>query len=529
MVRTFVNTYKFSFAEKVNGLIYFLKKVPLIGKKIPESIYKETKTKLTIGTIFEVISFLLRFLGKAIYILLMVLLPAMFFARNGGDSKEIAIHIFFFLSLVMGPFVNVTVLEGMKKPFKMIRLMRVNPRKYFVGQIVYARMVNFIWFIPAMLLICSPVNAIILATEFIAIKSFGEAVELFIYDRSNIMLPTKPWFNVVAIVIGLLLAYLLPYLGIVIDVGSFLYSILGLLIIVIVGVLSILYIFQYRGFNNLSKVIITKNMMSNGEDVVVQATFSDVKIDEKKIKAKDLDSRKYENKRGYEYINAIFFMRHRKLIVTATKNRTIAIIILSLGIIGAIVLMPEIKADLLRIMQKTASAWVFIMYAMSTSQKVAKAMFYNCDVSLLRYGYYREGKVIISNFTARLKRVVILNLIPAVALCIGMCSIIVATGQINAIMNMIPMFLSIICLSCFFSIHHLFLYYTIQPYTSQLTIKSPLFSGINGITYFISYMCLSLDGSSYLFSIGVIVVTLIYMIIALVITYNVAPRTFKLK
>lgn len=93
---------------------------------------------------------------------------------------------------------------------------------------------------------------------------------------------------------------------------------------------------------------------------------------------------------------------------------------------------------------------VFIMYTMSTGERICKAMFYNCDISLLRYGYYRQGKVILSNFTSRLKRTVLLNIIPAFALCLAMMGIIIISGYVSELITMIPLFLSILSLACFF-------------------------------------------------------------------------------
>jgi hypothetical protein len=73
------------------------------------------------------------------------------------------------------------------------------------------------------------------------------------------------------------------------------------------------------------------------------------------------------------------------------------------------------------------------------------------------------------------------------------------------------------------------MYYVIQPYTAELTMKSPLYIIINFIIYAISYICLQIKTSSYYFTLGVLGVTIIYMAAALVITYRVAPRTFRLK
>ena len=69
------------------------------------------------------------------------------------------------------------------------------------------------------------------------------------------------------------------------------------------------------------------------------------------------------------------------------------------------------------------------MYVMSTGDTICKAMFYNCDLSLLRYSYYREANVILANFTSRLKMTVLLNIVPAIALCLAIASIIVVSGS----------------------------------------------------------------------------------------------------
>ena len=52
---------------------------------------------------------------------------------------------------------------------------------------------------------------------------------------------------------------------------------------------------------------------------------------------------------------------------------------------------------------------------------------------------------------------------------------------------------------------------------------------INSLMYIGCYICLKLDATSYLFSVGIIIFTVIYMIIALIVVYKVAPKTFKLR
>ncbi len=529
MNKTFVNTYKFSFAETANSFIYSLKKLPLIGKKIPDSIYRETNGKLIIGIISAVLNFLWGFLKKAIYMGLMVILPAKFIVRNNGDFVSTSLHIFFFLSFVIGPLNNLSVTEHPKDAFNMIRLMKVQPKEYFVSGCIYKRLMCFVNFIPIIVIIFSPIKGMILLLEFIAMRFLGEAIELFIFDKTNCLLATKNWFAISLVIINLIAAYLLPYIGITIGFGKFFYSGTGLIFIMILGLLSFIYTIKYNSYHDIGNLIITKNALFKDDVVSSDITFGDVKINEKNIKQEDLKSDKYKDKEGYEYLNAIFFNRHRKLLLGTAKFYVIIIAVITIVVMGVIFIKPEINELVLKTIYSTASFWVFIMYIMSTSKRICKAMFYNCDVSLLRYGYYRDPKIILSNFTIRVKKVIAINLMPALAICILLSSLMISSGYGGDMASIIPMMLSILCLSCFFSIHNLFLYYIIQPYTAQLEVKSILFSIINTLTYGICYMCLQLDATTYIFSLGIIIVTVIYVAIALSAIYRFAPKTFRLR
>ena len=258
MIRTFTNTYKFAFAKRANTFIYFIKKIPIIGKKIPENLYGKTNIKMTLGIIFEILSFLFGFIRKAIYMGLMVLIPAMYFSKDIGNTKDIAVQIFFFLSFILGPLEDTIVLSDIPKSFNMIRLMRVDSRKYFIGQIVYKRILDFIYFIPIMIIVFSPLKGMILSIEFIAIRFIGELVHLFIYDKFKILLTSKAIYNVIIIVLGMVLAYLLPFLKINISIGNWLYDYRVLAILIILSGISLTYIFKYKKFKEIDKIICTK-------------------------------------------------------------------------------------------------------------------------------------------------------------------------------------------------------------------------------------------------------------------------------
>jgi len=535
MISTFINSFKVSFVEKANTFIYFLKRLPFIGKKIPDSLYKRTQAKLVIGIISMILGIFGGFLRKTLYLCLMVILPSYLITNNINKVEPVFIHIFFFLSLIVGPIMKSVIFDkNNKAAFNMITLMRADAREYYVGELLHRNVLDFIYFLMPMLIIgliigLSPLKVLILIVELVALRFIGEWLQLYMYDKKESQISEKKALMSIVIIGGLVLAYALPPFGFAIDFGRILFNGFAVIILLGISVAAFRYLWKYKRYTIIGKTLLTKDNLFDIEALKTQATFGNVKIDEKKMSSEDLNTKKYDDKHGYEYLNSLFFLRFRRIMVKPIRDRVVVIGILFLIAIISMLFIPNIKSGAVDAIKKSMPLLVFIMYSMSTGERICKAMFYNCDSSLLRYAYYRQGDVILSNFTSRLKRVVVLNLIPAFTLCVGIALVIVIIGFGSELIGMLPLFLCILCLSCFFSIHYLFLYYVIQPYTAELTVKSPLFKFINMAMYFACYMCLQLRTSSYYFTAGIIISTIVYMGVALVLTYRIAPRTFKLK
>lgn len=535
MYKTFKNTFNVEFAKKANGIIYVLQKLPLIGKKVPSTLYSYTRLKLILGVIATIFSVIGRFLGKALYLGLMIMLPAYYI--NGGMENiyPLFLQMFFFLSLVFGTIMESRVFTGsLREAFDMIRLMRCDAKKYYLKDIIYKNIADFIYFMPAMLIVgaiigMEPITSVILIFEFVALRFIGEGVYLFVYSRFGLILHDKMWFIIPLMAIGLAVSYGLPFLKITMDCEPILFNFITPSIIGVLAVLSIMYEIKYKKYSNISIEMLRQQVFTDAEGAVEKAMFADVTLDEKKMHKEDFSKNLYEDKKGYEYLNALFFRRHIKIIVAPIRMRVIIVGVVFIAGVCLVYFAPETRGELIDALKGMSPLMFFVMYMMSTGARCCKAMFYNCDVSLLRYSYYREKDVILSNFKARLKRIVGLNLIPAIELCIAIVIIVIISGYANELLNMVPLILSILSLSCFFSIHHLFMYYVLQPYTEEFQVKSPIFSAVNGAVYFISYLCLNIKTAPSYFTFLVLAITIVYMFVALIVTYKVAPRTFKVK
>lgn len=535
MIRIFVTSFKVSFTQNANLLIYFLKRAPLVGKKAPEKLYKQMLVKIIMGIICGIWILLSELFKKFLYFGIMLLLPAYLIANKEARILPEFLHIFFFLSFVLSPLTKGAIFEiNDMSAFHMITLMRADARKYYLGEILYRMLKDFIYFLPPITIIgliigYSPLNAIVLILELMAFRLMASALDLYTYEKTGTILAQKLFFVIPLLLMGFAAAYALPLLGITIDFRFLLFNIFVIFPILALGALSFLYLWKYKGYAPIAKLMLNILDLVDVEISEADINFQLVKLDENKMNKKDLNTEIFDKKQGYEYLNSLFFLRHRRILVLPIKTKSAIIGVVFIIGMFLVLFFPSTSEVIVQIIEKSAPALVFIMYTLSTGDTICKAMFYNCDSSLLRYSYYREDKVILANFTSRLKTTIILNIVPAIILSLAITFVVIASGASSTLISLIHLFLCILCLSCFFSIHHLFMYYVLQPYTAELTVKGSLFNFINVVVYLISYFSIRIKTSSYNFTLGVLVITILYMAVALILIYKLAPRTFKLK
>lgn len=251
----------------------------------------------------------------------------------------------------------------------------------------------------------------------------------------------------------------------------------------------------------------------------------EVALDEKSYTSEELQYQ--TEKTGYAFLNDLFFRRHKHLIYKPVRFRLVMMTVLWLaGTLLIIMLKDDMKLtkDILELLPP----FVFLSYILSISQRVCKAMFMNCDVSLLHYSYYRRKEAVLVNFRLRLKKLCFYNLLLIMVLCLYMNITVVLAGLPYTLSTLLLFDFALLCLAVFFSVHYLFVYYIFQPYNEQFDMKNPFMSILNGMVYLFCYFCMRLDGN-LVFVCGVLAATILYIPIALTLVYRLSPKTFHLK
>lgn len=541
MINTIIQGRMLVFVQQVNVLLYYVRKLPLVGEKIPYRLYGETDIKKAIGAIPVVFSVIGAFVGTFLYFLLMIKLPANwiqgFWEKEGifVDQKAVMVYLFLIFSFLPGSFLVSNLTEGAKKDYVLLHVMRIPAAQHYRSKMVLKGVKDTICFLVPLLWFGFGAGSALFVVSLFFTRYIGHAGILQHYRHSEKKGKKVFWKSLgkTFLMFGIILA--LGY-GVAAAVPRLFFDryvmaeVVVFLSFTLVGMFCFSKVWKYGGYTIFAKKMVSLKDFLEQDDAVKEARAADVQIQDKDISKEELRSRKYEEKEGYDYLNAIFFERHKRIVSRAVKSRII--IILAVGLIGAVALLfvgEQMKQKTFEAMTQMMPVMVFVMYLESTGGRICKAMFFNCDISLLKYGYYREADAILKNFKIRLRKLLMLDAVPAAIICGMILLWTLLCGEILAVWKVIPLMAGSLLLSAFFCLFHLFMYYITQPYTEEKTVKSPIFSVVNALVYFGCYLCLQIQTGSWLFTLGVLAVTIIFIPLSYFCVFRFAPKTFKIR
>lgn len=541
MINTTIQGRMLVFVQQVNVLLYYVRKLPFVGEKIPYRLYGETDIKKAIGAIPVVFSVIGAFVGTFLYFLLMIKLPANwiqgFWEKEGifVDQKAVMVYLFLIFSFLPGSFLVSNLTEGAKKDYVLLHVMRIPAVQYYRSKMVLKGVKDTICFLVPLLWFGFGAESALFVVSLFFTRYIGHAGILQHYRHSEKKGKKVFWKSLgkTFLMFGIILA--LGY-GVAAAVPRLFFDryvmaeVVVFLSFTLVGMFCFSKVWKYGGYTIFAKKMVSLKDFLEQDDAVKEARAADVQIQDKDISKEELRSRKYEEKEGYDYLNAIFFERHKRIVSRAVKSRII--IILAVGLIGAVALLfvgEQMKQKTFEAMTQMMPVMVFVMYLESTGGRICKAMFFNCDISLLKYGYYREADAILKNFKIRLRKLLMLDAVLAAIICGMILLWTLLCGEILSVWKVIPLMAGSLLLSAFFCLFHLFMYYITQPYTEEKTVKSPIFSVVNALVYFGCYLCLQIQTGSWLFTLGVLAVTIIFIPLSYFCVFRFAPKTFKIR
>ena len=535
-LRYFWYQEKYNLHRTVNGFFYYLRKLPLVGQSIPESIFKSYSFKSALFLFLHIFSIPSRFLVKGLWLALNFYFASFWInLLSGGEFNFWNVLpgtwlLGFSLWLV---FVGYAFRFGKGfEPFiakskrEFMRNFGLSQSSFLQSQLFIEPIITSLSYLPALLIFSSlSGNWLYLPLGLLTIPagSFtGQALNRALFNR-GILARRNSWQSWVILGTGLAaIASLIFFRNHL--------SPIFLLPILACQVLLIWFGYRYlkQQTNHLDYLYycmdqslqMDKNFfeLTKGNEYTRQGLQMQDKLSTEK--GKDLS-----HLSGMTYLNALLFDRYKKVLYKKVRNWVLSLVVILVALEALRYYLGPFEltdAILLRFLPFS----FMIMYIASSGKVVAQMVFVNCDISMLHYPFYREAKTIIAGFNYRFWQICKLNLIFACSLFLT----IMVLGRFAFSMETILLTaLLLISLTALFSFHDLFIYYILQPFTKDMEVVNPVYKFLSGALYWVAYLNIKLDLGSHLYILLISIAMITYVSIGYWILLKKAPQTFRLK
>ena len=536
ILRYFWYQEKYNLHRTVNGFFYYLRKLPLVGQSIPESIFKSYSFKSALFLFLHIFSIPSRFLVKGLWLALNFYFASFWInLLSGGEFNFWNVLpgtwlLGFSLWLV---FVGYAFRFGKGfEPFiakserEFMRNFGLSQSSFLQSQLFVEPIITSLSYLPALLIFSSlSGNWLYLPLGLLTIPTgvfTGQALNRALFNR-GILARRNSWQSWVILGTGLAaIASLIFFRNHL--------SPIFLLPVLACQVLLIWFGYRYlkQQTNHLDyfyycmdqSLQMDKNFfeLTKGNEYTRQGLQMQDKLSTEK--GKDLS-----HLSGMTYLNALLFDRYKKILYKKVRNWVLSLVVILVALealryyLGPFELTDTI---LLRFLPFS----FMIMYIASSGKVVAQMVFVNCDISMLHYPFYREAKTIIAGFNYRFWQICKLNLIFACSLFLT----IMVLGRFAFSMETILLTaLLLISLTALFSFHDLFIYYILQPFTKDMDVSNPLYKFLSWALYWVAYLNSKLDLGSHLYILLISIAMITYVSIGYWILLKKAPQTFRLK
>lgn len=339
-------TAKYNFLIVYNGFFNFLKKLPLIGKVFKNSNKWIHKIDFLILPLSILFGFLKSIFNKIIYYLVMYFIvlswTLKFFEASVPKSAEMILFYIAGLTLI-GTFRNYNFFyENDTTSYIFIKQMKLDPKKYYLSSYFYQTILNIISFSLIYYIILKisggffgQVNISYLNVfSFTMIAYSLRFIVAYIFLKKNL---TKEKFKIYdyvvypsmfIILIGLIV---LIGMGEIIDLQVLFTPLMFVLAIVIFGIL----VFRFMATENIRYIANTFLVIKDLKSI------EKAEIETMGLQAEDgqirLDGKDFSSYKGIEYINKIFFHRHKSILKKKVRIGNIIKIVVFIGVsIGAV-------------------------------------------------------------------------------------------------------------------------------------------------------------------------------------------------
>ena len=518
-----------------NGLIYFLGRIPILGKMIPTTmLYREYGLKKAITVIKMILHQLMKLALASLPLVMSYFLANIYQSIFKTELSGFVTWVLLFP--MFGSFIGFIYYGLDNKDLQFVTNFRIS-KTLFLKNNLFLTVLKDLIFILIPLIVVGFIEKKVLLVVLIgltakfafAFMSLFIGVKLTLHSKRvmmKLLFNTLHFVLLMSLVVGLTLANQMAVL-------STLFFNYGFVIFLIAlgGVFFYLFL-NVANFDDYAQQVLVSSQKTI--DMGKKSSQENQKYlgEGKKVKIeKTQGEEELQGLTGSRYLNALLFRRFRSSLRRSTLIRVgiVSVVMLSVIIFSLVVPFNMNGQKLEEILYNFIPSLFFILYLLSMGKKVVQTIFINCDASMLNYPFYRESRAIVQGFFYRFLKIFYYNGIVVGIIYLWMLLFNFLNHSLLSWEFIVIVLFVMISLAILFSFHELFVYYILQPFTSDMEVKNPVYKFVDYVFYFLAYISLQIKSGGFEYGIIVSVISVVYFMVGLVIITKFAPKTFKLK
>ncbi|HFI0647506.1 TPA: hypothetical protein ACGO32_001135 [Streptococcus suis] len=536
ILRYFWYREKYAIHRSVNGFFYYLRKLPLVGKSIPESIFKSYSFKSGLFLILHILSIPSRFLTKGFWLVFHFYHAS--FWMNILASEELTFWnilpgtwLLGFVSWFLFVGLNYRFSKGLdpvisKADREFMQNFGLSQSTFLQSQLFIEPILTTFYYLPALVIFCLMTNQWLVfpvgMMTVLAGHLTGHALNRWFFEHRMLTRRNSwhAWLWIAFVFVLYVLAIVFRHqlsLGMLVPI---------LLVQPFLIWLSYGYLKQQTNHLDYLQYCMDQSLqldkkileMTKGNEYTRQGLQMQAKLNMET--GKDLS-----HLSGMTYLNALLFDRYKKVLYKKVRDWVLAVVVILAALEGIRYFLEPFTFTEDYLLQFLPLSFM-IMYVASSGKVVAQMVFVNCDISMLHYPFYREAKTIIAGFNYRFLQTCKLNLIFATSLFLV---ILILWRFALSLETILLTALLLLSLTALFSFHDLFIYYILQPFTKDMEVVNPVYKFLSGALYWVAYLNTQLNLGSHLYILLISLAMIAYVSIGYWLLLKKAPQTFRLK
>lgn len=538
-LRTFSIIQKISLAKTINGIAYFFRKIPLVGSFLGDKyrfyelkeiifffyplfalIWQIIKSTMVFAITILWMTYANKFLGKVFNV--EEILAGKIGALSLNEyTASLLVPCLIYLSFAI--FRNMIVDNG-NSIYELFTNFAFDAKEIAKAHLYYIPILRFVGrslvFIFAFKFLADvpvidslAISLAILMTELSASifwLSYLKDKEKSILDNGFIQVA-------VGLILSLILYVFVSFFKISSKVSSFSFLILS--------IIAFIPAYKYmKNFNSYGKII----EKAARKYQIALDTVADNAANPLKIKEMDLGKEKVKGE-SFAYLNQVFFLRHRRIIRKPILIKSTILLLISL-VVSAYMYVKGFNLNG-NIDEISTFLIPLVMYILLKQDNILRSMYLNCDKGLMPYGFYREGKNVLSMYKERFKSLLKIMTIPSLALGLSYLMLASFDGTLSLRQKALSL-VYIALLALFFVSLPLIEYYLLSPFNQEGKKTGKAVILIDYLIYAAVFFILPQVTSkiSYgVFLISVSIFIICFVITSQILVYKLAPKTFKIR